>query len=73
MSKIKTIVFSSLKIYIVNVMNEISYTIKSNKNKKYMAKIIKDCRFFIFLGQLLVYWGINRIFAPFKEYFNLKD
>ncbi len=32
-----------------------------------------DCRFFIFLGQLLVYWGINRIFAPFKEYFNLKD
>ena len=54
-------------------MNEISYTIKSNKNKKYMAKIIKDCRFFIFLGQVLVYWGINRIFAPFKEYFNLKD
>ena len=38
-----------------------------------MAKNNQGLPFFIFLGQLLVYWGINRIFAPFKEYFNLKD
>ncbi len=38
-------------------MNEISYTIKSNKNKKYMAKIIKDCRFFIFFRTIACLLG----------------